>query len=117
MKRDVRFYKTAAGHCPVQEFLDSLDGKRAQKVAWVLTLIEELDIVPTSYLKKLPGTDEIWEVRIDFGGDAFRLLAFFDSDRIVVLVHGFGKKTRKIPKKHLSLAEERRRTYRQRMKE
>jgi len=115
-RREVRFYETAAGQCPVRELLDSLDGKRAQKVAWVLTLVEELDVVPTSYFKKLSGTDGIWEVRADFGGDAFRLLAFFDSDRIVVLVHGFRKKTQKAPKELLVLAEERKRDYRLRKK-
>lgn len=111
MKRGIRFYETASGHRPVQEFLDSLTGKQAQKVTWTLTVIEELDVVPTSYLKKLPGTDEIWEIRVDFGGDTFRLLAFFDLDQFVILAHGFRKKTQKIPKKLLSLAEERRRDY------
>jgi peptide methionine sulfoxide reductase MsrA len=32
MSRTVIFYKTADGKCPVQEFLDSLSGKVAQKV-------------------------------------------------------------------------------------
>jgi hypothetical protein len=62
--RDVIFYKTSAGHQPVAEFLNSLDGKQAQKVAWVLQLIEELDIIPKQYFKKLEGADNIWEVRV-----------------------------------------------------
>jgi hypothetical protein len=36
--RTVIFYKTADGKCPVEEFLNSLPGKAAQKVAWVLNL-------------------------------------------------------------------------------
>lgn len=54
--REVRFYRTPTGHCPVQEFLDSLTGKQAQKVVWVLRLVEELEAVPAQYLKKLGGT-------------------------------------------------------------
>lgn len=51
----------------MQEFPDSLSGKVAQKVAWVLNLVEDLDVVPSTYLKKLVSTEEIWEYRIQFG--------------------------------------------------
>ena len=51
--REVRFYRTKAGHSPVEEFLDALSGKQAQKVAWVLRLIEEIEAVPSQYLKNL----------------------------------------------------------------
>lgn len=43
--RIVKFYKTADGKCPVEEFLDSLPGKAVQKVTWVLKLLEDLDVV------------------------------------------------------------------------
>jgi len=76
MSRAVIFYKTAGGKCPVQEFLDSLPGKAAQKVAWVLKLLEDLDIAPSSYFKKLVGTEEIWECRIQFASNA---IAYFVS--------------------------------------
>ena len=62
MSKEIRFYRTDAGSCPVEEFIDSLTGKQAQKVAWVLSLIEELDTVPVRYLKKLVNTDDLWEV-------------------------------------------------------
>jgi hypothetical protein len=62
--RTVNFYRTKSGIRPIEDFLDSLSGKQAQKVVWVLRLIEELDVVSTQYLKKLVNTDDIWEVRI-----------------------------------------------------
>jgi hypothetical protein len=37
----------------VEEFLDGLSDQDAQKVAWVLRLIERLDIVPIQFLRKL----------------------------------------------------------------
>jgi len=58
--RTVNFYRTESGNCPVEDFLDSLSGKQAQKVVWVLRLIEELEIVPVQYLKKLVNTDDIF---------------------------------------------------------
>jgi phage-related protein len=111
MAREIRFYRTASGRCPVGEFLDALRGRQAQKVAWVLALIEELDIVPARYFKKLPGSEGLWEVRVDVGRDTFRLLAFFDGPRVVVLTHGFAKKTQKVPAREIALAERRRAEY------
>ena len=109
--RNIDFYTTDDGKCPIAEFLDSLSGKQAQKVAWVLQLIEELDKIPTTYLKKLVNTDNIWEVRVQVGGNIFRLLGFFDGDNLVVLNHGFQKKTQKTPPKEIKIAENRRKDY------
>ena len=52
---EIQFYRTAAGACPVEEFLDSLNGKQAQKVLWVLRAVRELPQVPKQYFKKLEG--------------------------------------------------------------
>jgi len=50
--RTVIFYRTPNGQSPIESFLDSLTGKQAQKVLWVLQLIEELESVPSQYFKK-----------------------------------------------------------------
>ncbi|MEA1959564.1 MAG: type II toxin-antitoxin system RelE/ParE family toxin [Chloroflexota bacterium] len=109
--REIRFYRTPSGHCPVEDFLDSLPSKMAQKVVWVLQLIEELDTVPTTYLKKLDGTDDLWEIRVQTGGNSIRLLGFFSGRNLFVLNHAFIKKTNKTPLKDIKLAEARRRDY------
>ena len=100
-----------SGRCPVEEFLDSLESKQAQKVAWVLQLVEELDLVPVQYFKKLVGSDEIWEVRVQVGGNIFRILGFLDGAELVVLNHAFQKKTQKTPRKEIQTAERRKRDY------
>ena len=100
-----------SGHCPVEEFLDSLESKQAQKVVWVLQLVEELDLVPVQYFKKLVGSDEIWEVRVQVGGNIFRILGFLDGAELVVLNHAFQKKTQKTPRKEIQTAERRKRDY------
>lgn len=109
--RNIHFYIMDDGKSPIAEFLDSLSGKQAQKVTWVLQLVEELSYVPSTYLKKLVNTDEIWEVRVQVGGNIFRLLGFFDGDNLVVLNHAFQKKTQKTPLKEIKIAENRRRDY------
>ncbi|MEO0510582.1 MAG: type II toxin-antitoxin system RelE/ParE family toxin [Verrucomicrobiota bacterium] len=109
--KEVLFFKRADGTSPVEEFIDSLTDKQAQKVAWVLTLIEDLDFVPAQYWKKLTSTDDIWEARIQFGGNIFRILGFEYEGKLVVLTNGFAKKTQKTPKQEIDLAEQRKRIF------
>jgi phage-related protein len=110
VNRTVIFYRTADGKCPVQEFIDSLPGKVAQKIVWVLKLLEDLEIVPSSYFKKLVGTEEIWECRIQFGSNTYRIFCFF-IDNSVILTHGFVKKSQKTPAGEIERAEAYRRDF------
>jgi phage-related protein len=109
--RTIRFYVTNSGRTPVEDFLDSLDGKQTKKVAWVLQLIEDLEIVPAQYFQKLVNTDDIWEVRVQFGGNIFRLLGFLEDTSLVILTNGFAKKTQKTPPQEIKLAEQRKADY------
>jgi phage-related protein len=108
VSRVVTFYTTVRGNCPIKEFLDSLPSKAAQKVAWVLSLLEDLDIVPSSYFKKLVGTEEIWECRVQSGSNTYRIFCFFLGNSVVVLTHGVVKKSQKTPRQEIEKAE----TYR-----
>jgi phage-related protein len=109
--RTVNFYRFLNGNSPIEEFLDSLAGKQAQKVLWVLQLIEELDVIPRQYFKKLIDSEGIWEVRIQFGNDIFRLLGFFDGGVLLILTNGFAKKTQKTPPQEIALAVRRKEEY------
>jgi phage-related protein len=114
--REVNFFKSDSGRSPVEEFLDSLTSKQALKVAWVINLVEDMEVVPSQYFQKMKNTDDLWEVRVKVGSNIFRLLGFFDGQKLVVLSHAFQKKTQKTPKQAIQLAEERKRTYFKRMK-
>jgi len=109
--REILFYKTESGECPVEDFLNSLNSKQAQKVAWVMQIVEELDKVPATFLKKLANTDDIWEIRVQIGGNIFRFLGFFDAGSFIVLTNGFQKKTQKTPKSEILLSEQRKQVY------
>jgi phage-related protein len=109
--RTITFYRFPNGNSPIETFLDALTSRQAQKVLWVLQLIEELDIVPHQYFKKLVANENIWEVRIRFGGDIFRLLGFFDGGNLLILTNGFAKKTQKTPRQEIALAIRRKKDY------
>lgn len=109
--KEIRFYTTATGRCPVQEHLDDLPDKTVQKVAWVLRVVRDLDYVSANYFKKLVNTNDIWEVRVDSGHNTFRLLGFFDERELIVLTNSFQKKTQQTPLAEIRLAEERKADY------
>ena len=109
--KEIRFYKSPSGKSPIKEFLDSLSAKEAQKVIWVLNLIEEMETVSTKFYKKLTNCDGIIEVRAQIGKNNFRLLGFEDEGTFVVLTNGFKKKDQKVPKSEISLAQKRKEEY------
>ncbi|MCK5716575.1 MAG: type II toxin-antitoxin system RelE/ParE family toxin, partial [Thiomargarita sp.] len=71
---EVHFYKIDSGECPVENFLNALTGKQAQKIVWILQLLKETPIPPIQYFQKLPNTDDIWEIGVHLGNDILRIL-------------------------------------------
>lgn len=67
-------------------------------------IIETQKQIPTDYLKHLSGTDGLYEIRVQQGGDIFRIFCFFDEGKIIVLANGFQKKSRKTPKSEIEKA-------------
>ena len=109
--REIIFYRLENGKCPVEDYLETLTNKQVEKIFFVLDLVESIDIVPRKFFKKLEATDDIWEVRIRHGNNIFRLFGFFDGDDLVVLNHAFTKKSQKIPRREIKIAEQRKKDY------
>ena len=109
--KEIKFYKTLSGKSPIEDFLNSLSSKEAQKVTWVLSLIEEMENVSTKFYKKLSNCNGIIEVRAQIGKNNFRLLGFEYDGTFVVLTNGFKKKDQKVPKSEISLAQKRKDEY------
>lgn len=109
--RKIKFYRSETGNCPVEKYFDSLTNKQFEKIAFVLDIIEQLDIVPRKFFKKLQGTNDIWEVRVQQGNNIFRILGFFDGKDLVILNHAFTKKSQKVPQKEIAVAEKRQQDY------
>jgi phage-related protein len=109
--REIYFYHTASGRCPVEEFLATLSDKQVEKIFWVFRLIKTLDVVPRQYFKRLENSDDVWEARVQLGNNIFRFLGFWAESRLIVLTHGFAKKTQKVPRQEIELAETRMKDY------
>ena len=107
----IDFFVSPDGNSPVAEYLDGLDGKQAAKVLWTLSAIKLTHPVPSVYLKKMVATDDLWEVRVIFSGNIFRLLGWMDGMNKLVLAHGFTKKTEKTPLQEIRITETRKKIY------
>lgn len=52
----------------------------------------------------MEGTNGLFEVRVQFGNNVFRIFCFFDGNRFVILLTGFQKKTQKTPPEEIARA-------------
>jgi phage-related protein len=94
------------GTFPIENFLRDLPLKTRAKVSAMVSLLEEKgNEMPFEYSKKLKGSP-LWELKISHGTNIYRIFYFF-SKRLIILVHGFSKKTDDTPKSDLELAEKR----------
>lgn len=84
---------------------------KPKKYYGLCKLVKELNPVPSQYFTKLVNTDDIWEVRVQTGGNIFRLLGFIEGDRLIILTNGFQKKAQKTPQNEIKLAESRKREH------
>ncbi|NQT59222.1 MAG: hypothetical protein HQ557_09595 [Bacteroidetes bacterium] len=62
--KEIILYVADNGKSPIKDFLDSLEIKVVQKIAWVFQLLRDQQFIPQEYFKKLKNTDGIWEIRI-----------------------------------------------------
>ena len=88
--------------------LDSISvkvvGQVREKIKYVLELIKQVEKVPEKFLKHLTGTNGLYEIRIEYQSNIYRIFCCFDKGKLVVLLNGFQKKTQKTPKKEIEKA-------------
>jgi phage-related protein len=104
--RDVYYYKDY-----YLDFFESLKPEVQKKFNWTLQLISTLDRVPEKYFKHLTGSTGLYEVRVEFGSDTYRVFCFFDKGKLVILINGFQKKSQRTPSKELQMAEKLKKQY------
>ena len=75
------------------------------KINKVLKLIETQRMIPAKFFRIIEGSDGIYEIRIEFGSNIYRIFCCFDEGSVVVLFHGFQKKSQKTPLKEIRRAE------------
>ena len=75
-----------------------------EKIDYVFTILRTVDRVPRKFLDHMEGTEGIYEIRVEYGSNIFRIFCCFDKGNLVILFNGFQKKSQKTPKQELDLA-------------
>ena len=86
------------------EFYQKQDSKVKGKIQYAFELIKQVERVPEKFLKHLTGMNGLYEIRIEYQSNIYRIFCCFDKGKLVVLFNGFQKKTQKTPKKELQKA-------------
>jgi phage-related protein len=86
------------------DFYKELDLRVKEKVKHVLELIRQVDRVPDKFLAPMTGHDGLFEVKIEYQSNIYRIFCCFDKGKLIVLFNGFQKKTQKTPKNEIEKA-------------
>jgi len=62
------------------------------------------DRIPKKFFDQITGYDGLFEIRIEFESNIYRIFCCFDEENLVILFNGFQKKTQKTPKKEIERA-------------
>ena len=92
-------------------FFETLNADVKRKFNWTLKLIATLERIPAKYFKHIQNSDGIYEIRVESGGNIFRVFCFFDKGKMVILINGFQKKSQKTPRKEIQMAEKLKKQY------
>ncbi|MEZ4773056.1 MAG: type II toxin-antitoxin system RelE/ParE family toxin [Bacteroidia bacterium] len=86
------------------DFYNQQTDKVQAKIEWTLNLLRVSQRVSEKYFKHIEGTKGLYEVRVEYGSNIFRIFAFFDKGKLIVLGNAFQKKAQKTPKNEIEKA-------------
>ena len=88
-----------------KEFRKTLDRETLKKLYQVFTLIMVMDVIPAKFLQSVKGRQGLYEIRLEYEGNIYRVFCCFDEGNLVILINGFQKKTQKTPIEQIDKAE------------
>lgn len=91
-----------------KRFMETLSEAERNKILRALLLFTDNERIPAHYIKHIE--DGIYEFRVTYINNEFRIFFIYDGQKLVILFNAFRKKTQKTPqseiKKAKSLKEE-----------
>lgn len=102
----VEYYRDQKGNEPAADFIDSLPVETQAKVLRTIDLLAGYGVLlKEPYSKRIKK--KIRELRVVDRYGYVRILYFTYTERRFVILHGFVKRSGKIPKKEVDIAEKR----------
>ena len=106
----VRFYRTQSGNEPVRAWLQTLSREDKKTIGEDIKTVQYGWPLGMPLIRKLER--DLWEIRISLGSRIARVL-FTIEGNLIVLLHGFIKKSQKTPTRDLAVALRRLRTLKE----
>ncbi|MCS2891401.1 type II toxin-antitoxin system RelE/ParE family toxin [Parabacteroides faecis] len=78
-----------------ERFIATLSPKEMIKLNYIISLLETEGKMPIRFIKLI--RDGLYELRMEYNSNIYRIFFIFDEGQIVVLFNGFQKKTSKTP--------------------
>ena len=97
--REIVFYRNH-----FYDFFEKQPEKTKEKIDYVLFLLTHVENVPEKFLKHLKGHNGLYEIRVEYNSNIFRIFCCFDKEKMVVLFNGFQKKSQKTSRNEIDKA-------------
>jgi len=104
MEMEERFRKIMLYKNHLAEFYARQNLKIQDKIDYVFDVIETSEIIPSRFLRHITGVQGLYEIRIEYQGNIYRVFCCFDEGKLVVFFNAFQKKTEKTPKREIEQA-------------
>ena len=95
-----RMIKTYGGY--FERFKETLLPNVLVKLDYIISLLETRDRVPKKFIDYI--RDGLFELRMEYESNIYRVFFIFDDGNIVVLFNGFQKKAQKTPPNEIEKA-------------
>ena len=86
------------------DFYLEQSNKVQEKIEFVFRIIRQVERVSRKFLCPMENTNGLFEIRVEYGSNIYRIFCCFDEGNVVVLFNGFQKKTQKTPLKEIEKA-------------
>lgn len=88
-----------------KEFKKLLAKDVLMKIYHVFIYIMTEERIPTKFLRNVEGTKDLYEIRVEYESNIYRIFCCFDEGNLVILFNAFQKKTQKTPLKEIERAQ------------
>lgn len=92
-----------------RDFMAKLSEKERMKIRRALLLFSDTERIPSHFIKYIE--DDIYEFRVNYGNNEFRIFFIYDGDKLVILFNAFRKKTQKTPRSEILKAKRLKQEY------
>lgn len=86
------------------DFKKTLSKDVLKKIYQVFMYLMTTEKLSSKFFKSIEGVKSLYEIRIEEGGNIYRIFCCFDEGQLIILFNGFNKKSQKTPQSEIEKA-------------